>query len=100
MEFFLAFHCLGEFDFRFFEPFISLIPKVKCLVSMNGFKSILLLGWVHKLIGKVLIGRLRIVINQFVSQSQTTFIRGYSIHDGWIITSKVLDALKKEKVTR
>lgn len=97
MGLFQAFHSSRDFDSRFFESFIFLILKVKSLVSFNKFCPISLLGWVHKLIARVLMKRLRSIINQLVSHSQTTFIRGCNIHDGCIIASEVLEAMKKDK---
>lgn len=97
MSLFQSFHSLGEFDSRFFEAFIYLNLNIKSLGSLNDFSPISLLSWFHKLITKVLSGRLRTVINHLVSQSQSSFIHGRSIHDRWIITYEVLDAIKKEK---
>lgn len=43
---FHSFHSTGEFDPRFSESFISLIPKVKSPASLNDFRPISVLGWV------------------------------------------------------
>lgn len=58
MALFHSFHSLGNFDSRFSEAFISLISKIKSLVSLNYFRLIFLLDWVYKLIAKVLLRRL------------------------------------------
>lgn len=76
------FHSSGEFDPKFSESFIYLIPKVKSSASINDLRVISLLGCVHKLIVKILIARLKSVIDQLFSHTQTAFIRGRSIHDG------------------
>lgn len=47
---FRSFHFLGEFDLRFFEAYVSFISKIKSPISLNDFRPIFLLGWVHKLI--------------------------------------------------
>lgn len=85
----------AEFDHWFSKPFM--IPKVKGLASLNDLWPISLLGWVHRLVARVLTLRLRLTINKLVSHTQTTFIRGRSIYDGWVIASEVLNVMKKEK---
>lgn len=97
MTMFQNFHSIGEFYFRFSESIISLIHKIKSPMSLNDFQPICLMDWVHKLIAKVLTGRLRSLINWLVRHSQTTFICGRHIHDGWIIASEVLDVMKKRQ---
>lgn len=50
---------MANFNQRFSCPFISLIPKVVSTVCLNDFKPISLLGWVHKLVARVLATRLK-----------------------------------------
>lgn len=87
----------AEFDNRLSEFFIAIIPKVKGPSSLNEFCPISLLGWIHKLVARVLTSRLRSIIDQLISHTQTTFIRGHSIYDGWIIASEVLNIMKWNK---
>lgn len=68
MTLFHVFYCSGKSDPKFSKSFIYFIPKVKSPVFLNHFRPILLLGWVYKLIAKVLTKRLKSVINQLVSQ--------------------------------
>lgn len=77
---FLSLDSSWDFDARFSKSFIFLISKVKSLISLNDFRPISLLGWVYELIAKVLTGRIRSIISQLVSHSQTSFIQGRSIH--------------------
>lgn len=49
------------------------------------------------LVARVLTARLRSVINQLVNTTQTTFIKGHNIYDGWIVVFKVLGAMKKDR---
>lgn len=75
-----------EFEHYFSSSFISLILKVGNSTSFNCFRPILLLGWVHKLITRVLAARLR-----GVNYSHSTFIRGKNIFEGWTVASEMLD---------
>lgn len=70
---------------------------MKSSVSLNDLRQISMFGLVHKLIAKVLAGRLRSIINQLVSHSQMAFICGRKIHDDWVIVFEVIDAMKKDK---
>lgn len=71
---------------------------MKEFASLNDFIHIFLLGWVHKLVAHVLTLRLRSVIDNLISHTQTEFIWGRSIYDGWEIASEVLDVMKRKKV--
>lgn len=68
------FHESARFDHRFMESFISLILKIKELVFLNDFCPISLLGWVHKLVARVLTARLCSMIDQVISHTHTKFI--------------------------
>lgn len=94
---FQFFHLSIEFDCSFLESFISLIPKSKSPASLNDFRPVSLLGWVHKLISSVLIARLCVAIPQLVSHSYIVFIYGHSIYDGYIATTKVRNAMKRQR---
>lgn len=97
MELFHNFHSSVEFDHRFSESFISLIPNVKEPTLLANFRPIALLGWVHKLVACVLTTRLRSVIDGLVSHTQTAFIWGCNIYDGWVVASEVLDMMIKKQ---
>lgn len=91
---FLSFQACANFNAIFSKSLISLISTIKSLVSLNNFRLISFLGQVHKLVARVLTTRLRLVIDKLVRHTQTDFIRGHNIYDGWIIASQVLDAMK------
>lgn len=50
---------LTEFDHRFSSLFIFFISKVTCPSNLNDFRTILLLGWIHNVIVRVLASRLK-----------------------------------------
>lgn len=68
-----------EFEHRFSSSFILLISKVSFPSNLNDFRLISLLKWVHKLVTRVLVDRLRRVMRKLVRDSQSTFIKGRSI---------------------
>lgn len=83
-----------EFDHRFSSSFIALILKVGCSGHLDDFRLIWLLDQVHKLIIRVLVARLRGVIGMLVKDSESSFIRGRNIFEGWMVASEVLDVMK------
>lgn len=58
-----------DFDCRFSSLFISLVPKVGCPSNHSDFRPISLLGWVYKLVTRVLAARLRGVVGKSVWDS-------------------------------
>lgn len=55
------------------HTFLTLIPKLKCLESIYEFRPIALCNILYKLIWKVLTNRLKIILPQIISESQSTF---------------------------
>lgn len=64
---FRDFHSTTEFDHWFSESFISLIPKNQGRSSVNDFRPISHLGWVHKRITQVLTTKLCSVMDSLLS---------------------------------
>lgn len=96
LDLFQGFYESREFDHRFSESFIFLIMKVKGPSSLNDFRPISLLGWIHKLVARILTSRFYTVIDQLISHTQMAFIRAKSIYDVWVIAFEVLDVMKME----
>ena len=66
---------------------------------LNDFRPISLVGSLYKILAKVLANRLRSVIGNVVSESQSTFVKGKQILDGILIANEVVNEatrLKKE----
>jgi len=74
--------------------FVTLIPKVKCPLSIKEFRPISLLGSIYKILAKVLAGRLSKVMNSFISKSQSTFLKGRHLVDGVLIVNEVVELAK------
>ena len=63
------------------HSFITLVPKVRNLESVNGFRPISLLNCSIKLLTKILAERLQSLILQLLHDSQYGFIRSRTIQD-------------------
>ncbi|KAF5810041.1 putative RNA-directed DNA polymerase [Helianthus annuus] len=79
------------------SSFIALIPKVKDPVSPADFRPISLIGVVNKVISKVLVNRLKGVMDSIISEQQSAFLAGRNIMDGPLILNEVFSWLKKQK---
>jgi hypothetical protein len=56
--------------------FISLIPKKVGVADIKDFHPISLVGAVYKIISKVLVNRLKQVLEKIISNSHNAFIKG------------------------
>ncbi|XP_024634533.1 uncharacterized protein [Medicago truncatula] len=78
-----------------------LIPKVNSLQRFNDFHPISTVGYMYKVLAKVLVNRLRAVMGSVVSDSQSAFVKGKQILDGILIANETVDEarhLKKELI--
>jgi len=75
--------------------FIALIPKVNSPQQLNDFRPISLVGSLYKVLAKVLANRLRLVIGNVVSESQSAFVKGKQILDGILIANEAVDEARR-----
>jgi hypothetical protein len=73
------FHLRGKFEKSLNATFISLIPKKVGVVDIKDFCPISLVGGVYKIKSKVLVNRLKTMLEKVISRSQNAFIRGRQI---------------------
>lgn len=69
---------------------IALIPKGSSQVSMKDWRSIALRNVLYKIILKVLANRLKHVLSQCISDSQSAFVLGRSILDNVMVAIEFL----------
>jgi hypothetical protein len=96
MTFLTEFHRNGKLTKGVNSTFIALIPKVHNPQGLNDFRPISLVGCMYKALAKVLANRLRLVIGNVVSDSQSAFVKGKQILDGVLIANEVVDEAKRK----
>lgn len=77
--------------------FIALIPKLEIPSGFKDFRPISMVGWVYKIIAKLLARRLQKVIDCLIGPQQSSFIKGRQILDGALIASELIDSCKRSK---
>jgi hypothetical protein len=68
--------------------FISLIPKKLLVVDVKDFYPISLISGFYKIIAKVLANRLKTILENIISKTQNTFIKGLHILKSVLISNE------------
>lgn len=76
---------------------ITLIPKVASPTEVKHFRPISLYSTVYKLVSKVIVNRMRGVLDGVVDQSQSAFVLGRLISDNILIGFECMHWLRKHK---
>jgi hypothetical protein len=95
--FFDQFHGNDVFPRSLLSYFVTIIPKVKCPLSLKEFRPISLLGSIYKILAKVLAGRLAKVMNPLISKNQSAFLKGRHLEDGVLIVNEVVEVARLRK---
>lgn len=69
LKFFSDFHANGKLTKGINSTFVALIPKVDCPVSFKDYRPISMVGWVYKVLSKVLANRLKILLPSIIGES-------------------------------
>ena len=94
MDFFVYFHRHSVFEQSLNASFLTLIPKKSNANNILDFCPINSVGSAYKLLCKVLANRLRVVLDNLISEIQKSFVGGRQILDSGLIAN-VLDSRLK-----
>ncbi|XP_016192574.1 uncharacterized protein LOC107633463 [Arachis ipaensis] len=75
------------------ETIVVLIPKVRQLERLNHLRPISCCNFIYKIMTKVLVGRLRKVLDVIISPVQSAFIKGRLIQDNIVVVQEVFHKL-------
>jgi hypothetical protein len=79
------------------HTYITLIPKVKNPEDVKEFHPISLCNVIYKIISKVLANRLKCILPQIVSESQSAFVLGRLITNNILVTFETLHHMHHQK---
>ncbi|GKV32708.1 hypothetical protein SLEP1_g41295 [Rubroshorea leprosula] len=79
------------------SSFLTLIPKKLSPTELKDYKPISLIGCVYKLLAKVISHRLKTVMPEIISDTQSAFLGGRQPVDSVLVLNEVVDEVKKMK---
>lgn len=85
------YHHFTSLPHNFTSFFVTVIPKVKNPCSLGDFRHISLVGSLYKLIVKVLANRPGSVMENMISPSQTTSLKGRLLVDRMVVVNEFID---------
>ena len=88
-------HHHNKFEKSLNATFIALIPKKNDASNIRDFRPISLVGSWYKILSKVLENRLKVVLDELISESQNSFVGGRQILDSILITNEYFDSRVK-----
>lgn len=80
------------------SSFLVLIPKKNDPESWKDFRPISLINCSFKILLKVLVNRLKSVLNRIISKDQHAFLKGRNISESIFMVNEVIHTMKTQKV--
>ncbi|KAL0392714.1 UNVERIFIED_CONTAM: hypothetical protein Sradi_2494200 [Sesamum radiatum] len=96
MEFFYTGRLLRKLN----VTLLALIPKVQSPSTVSEFQPISCCNVVYKAITKILVQRIREVLDKIISPSQNAFVSGCSIDDNILLAQKLFMGYNKKHLSR
>lgn len=82
------------------DTFITLIPKVKQPKKVSDFRPISLCNVAYKIVAKVIVNRMKWVLQDIISENQSAFVPGRSIFYNIIIGHECLHTIKSRRTRK
>ncbi|GKV02143.1 hypothetical protein SLEP1_g14613 [Rubroshorea leprosula] len=97
VNFFNEFYQNGKLVKGINSSFLTLIPKKHNPTELKDYCPISLIGCDYKLLAKVLANRLKLVMPEIISETQSAFLGGRQLIDDVLALNEVVDEVKKSK---
>ena len=82
------------------QTFITLILKISHPEEFSHFRPISLCNVIYKIISKVLVNRLKPIMDSIITPYQNTFIKGRNIYDNILLAHEIIDVVRKKRGRR
>ena len=79
------------------ETYICLIPKVRCPQNIMEFRPISLCNVLYKIVAKVLANRLKEILPEVISESQSAFVPRRQITDNVIVAFETMHSIDQRR---
>jgi hypothetical protein len=76
---------------------IVLIPKINTHVKLSDYRPISVCSVINKVVSKFLVNRLRPLLDEIISPTQSAFVPGCMITDNALLAFKCIHHIKQEK---